>query len=218
MKSHVTNGLATLLAAGALAISLAGPTAAPAAAQTQSLPDGPVLKSDLPDLIPTTIGYIVVSGPVQWGQTGELGPSQVESTLVGRNRDLCRFRPFGYRTFNKGGGNAGAFVVKTFVNNTLAHTHNVPGGLKSKRFIDWHQYGLDLKEGMNVIKVVFDANKQVAEADESNSYIVKVNVKADCNNDGKIGGVAIPGNPKLTPGKTSPDPRPSGILRVKPAQ
>ncbi len=218
MTPTFTRGLASLLAASALTLSLAGPTAAPAFAQVQPLPGGAVLTSDLPDLIPTTLGFVLVSGPVKWGQTGELTPGQAEATQVGPQKNLCRIRPVAYRTHNKGFGNAGAFVTKTYVGATLAHTHNVPGGLKSKESIDWHKFSLDLKEGMNVIKVVYDANKQVAETDENNSFFIRANVKIDCDGDGKIGGIAIPGGGfKQAPGKPDPDPRPTRRLQLKPA-
>jgi len=218
MTPTFTRGLAALLAASAFTLTLAGPMATSTVAQVHTPPGGPVLTSHLPDLIPTTLGYVLVSGFVKWGQTGVLEPHQAEATQVGPQRDLCRIRPVAYRTHNKGDGDATAFVTKTFVGNTLAHTHNVPGGLKSKQSIDWHQYSLDLKEGMNVIKVVYDANKQVAETDESNSFIIKANVKIDCDGDGRIGGIAVPGGGlKQAPGKPDPDPRPTRGLQLKPA-
>jgi hypothetical protein len=178
-----------------------------------------VLTSHLPDLIPTTLGYVLMDGFVKWGQTGVLDkPHHAEATQVGPQKNLCRIRPVAYRTHNKGDGDATAFVTKTYVGATLVHTHNVPGGLKSKQSIDWHQYSLDLKEGMNVIKVVYDANKQVAETDESNTFIIKANVKIDCDGDGRIGGIAVPGGGlKQAPGKPDPDPRPTRRLQLKPA-
>src|SRR3546814_19379436 len=121
------------------------------------------------------------SSPVAWGNTVDLLPVQADAVQVGPQKNLCRFHPAAYRSFNKGDGDAGAFVTKTYVGGTLAHTHNVPGGLAAKQGIDWHQFTIDLKEGMNVIRVVFDANKQVAETDENNSYQIRVNVKIACD-------------------------------------
>ncbi|MGF1631193.1 MAG: CARDB domain-containing protein [Kiloniellaceae bacterium] len=220
MKQSLNRGLAALLAATALTVSLA---ADPAAAQVQPRPQGPagstVLTSHLPDIIPTSLGFVMKSGPVSWGATVVLdNPAQADATRVGPQKDLCRFYPAAYRTHNKGDGDAGAFVTKTYVGATLVETHNVPGGLAAKTGIDWHKFTVDLKEGMNVIRVVFDANKQVAETDENNTYSIRVNVKIDCDGDGKIGGVATPvGGLKKAPGTADPDPVQPRSLRLKPA-
>ena len=216
MHSPVVNRLAAVAAVTALSLAVAAQSAG---AQVQPRPQGPagtVLAADLPDLIPTTLGFVMKSGPVAWGATEVLdNPAQADATQVGAQNNLCRFFPAAYRTFNKGDGNAGAFVTKTYREGTLVHTHNVPGGLASKQMIDWHKFTLDLKEGMNVIRVVFDANKQVAETDESNTYSIRVNVKLDCDGDGKIAGVV--GGLKQAPGQPDPDPVPPRSLRLKPA-
>ena len=219
MIPSVSRGLAALLAASALTASLAGLTAVPSAAQVDPPAGGTVLTSQLPDLVPTSLGFVLFDRHVKWGQTGVLDkPHHAEATQVGPQGNLCRIRPVAYKTYNQGFGNAGPFVTKTFVGNTLAHTHNMPGGLKAKEGITWHQYSLDLKEGMNVINVVFDANKQVAETDENNSFIIKANVKLDCDGDGKIGGVAVSGGGlKQAPGQSGADPRPTRSLQLKPA-
>ena len=77
---------------------------------------------------------------------------------------------------------------------------------------------VDLKEGKNTIRVIFDANKQVAESNENNTYSIKVIVKIDCNGDGKIGGVAVNpnGGLKATPGQGDPAPaKPHRSLRPR---
>src|SRR3546814_16200065 len=72
---------------------------------------------------------------------------------------------------------------------------------------------------MNVIRVVFDANKQVAETDENNSYQIRVNVKIDCNGDGKVAGVANPaGGLTQAPAKPDPDPAQPRSLRLTPVR
>jgi hypothetical protein len=212
MSKISTRGSASLLAAATLCLSLsAGAAAGP------TLPGGPVLTSHLPDLIPTTLGFVLMDGFVKWGQSGELKPYQAEATEVGPNRDLCRIRPVAYRTHNKGDGDAGAFVTKTYVGASLAHTHNVPGGLDAHESINWHQYSLDLKEGMNTIRVVYDANKQVAETDEQNSFVIHANVKIDCDGDGYIAGKPVSGGFKAQPRKPRPDPDPKPRqLRLRP--
>jgi hypothetical protein len=58
-----------------------------------------------------------------------------------------------------------------------------------------------------MIKVVFDANKQVSESDEKNGYWIRVNVQIDCNGDGKagIGGFKAPDK----------QPQPGATLKLK---
>ena len=212
--------LATVAAAGALTLTLA---AGSADAQVQPRPAGPagstVLTSHLPDLIPSTLGFFTPFDYIGWGQTGVLdNPANVDATQVGPQKNLCRLEPVAYRTVNKGDGDAGAFVTKTYVGGTLAHTHNVPGGLAAKDNIDWHQFAITVQEGMNVIRVVYDANKQVAETDENNTFQVRINVKVDCDGDGKVGGGASPVKSlKQAPVQPDPDPAPTRKLRLKPA-
>jgi hypothetical protein len=212
MKSFLNRGLAGLAAATALSLTLS--------VQAQTLPQAGngALSGPLPDIIATTIGLSMKSGIVAWGGTAVLdNPASADATQVGPQHNLCRFFPAAYRTFNKGNGNAGAFVNKVYRDGTLVHTQNVPGGLAAKTMIDWHKFTIDLKEGMNVVRVVFDANKQVSETDESNTYAVRVNVKIDCNGDGKIGGVpAHNGGLKAAPGQPDPDPATPRSLKIKP--
>lgn len=220
MRSPMTHQL--LAGAAAAAVLTLALGAQSAGAQVQQRPAGPaggtVLTTELPDLMATNLGFSVTDF-VAWGSTGVIDqPNLAQATQVGPNKDLCRFPQAAYRTFNKGNGNAGAFTTKTFVGGTLANTHNVPGGLASKDFIDWHTFPINLAEGMNVIRVIFDANKQVAETDESNTFQVRINVKVDCDGDGKIAGVASPVKGlKQAPVKPDPDPAPARTLRLKPA-
>ncbi|MEQ8357247.1 MAG: CARDB domain-containing protein [Kiloniellaceae bacterium] len=218
MKTAFHRSSKLALAATALTLGLGLQTAA---AQIQPLPQGPaetILNGPLPDIIPTTIGLVMKTGPVAWGGTQVLDhPLHADATQVGPQKNMCRFFPVAYRTHNKGTGNAGAFVTKTYRDGTLVQSHNVPGGLPAKSGIDWHKFTIDLKEGMNVIRVVFDANKQVAETDEQNTYSIRVSVKIDCNGDGKIGGVAGPqGGFKQAPVEHGPDPVKPRRLRLKP--
>jgi hypothetical protein len=220
MRSSLSHRLlAGAAAAAVLSVALG---AGGAGAQVQQRPAGPagstVLTSHLPDLMPTNLGFLVADF-VAWGSTGVIDkPHLVGATQVGPNKNLCHFPQAAYRTFNKGDGDAGAFVTKTHVGGALANTHNVPGGLASKDFIDWHKFPINLAEGMNVIRVIFDTNKQVSETDENNTFQVRINVKVDCDGDGKVGGVANPaGGLKQAPGKPDPDPAPTRTLRLKPA-
>jgi hypothetical protein len=157
------------------------------------------LVAGLPDIIPTSLGFIMKSGPVKWGASVTIdNPAAADAARQGPQRNLCSFSPAAYRTHNKGPVAAGAFVTKVYRDNALVHTHNVPGGLPAKSGIDWHKFALQLHEGLNVVKVVFDADKQVGESDEKNGYSIRVNVRIDCDGDGKagIGGLKAPdGNP-----------------------
>jgi CARDB len=149
---------------------------------------GAAVVAGLPDIIPTTLGFILKSGPVQWGTNTRIdNPAQADATKQGPQRNLCSFSPAAYRTHNKGPVAAGPFVTKVYRDNALVHTHNVPGGLPAKGGIDWHQFPIQLHEGVNVIKVRFDADKQVSEGNERNDYAIRVNVLIDCNGDGKTG-------------------------------
>ncbi|MFM9845300.1 MAG: CARDB domain-containing protein [Dongiaceae bacterium] len=162
----------------------------------------------LPDIIPTTLGFVLKSGPLKWGGSSTISnPAMADATMQGPQRNLCSFSPAAYRTFNKGAFAAGPFVTKVYRDNTLVHTHNVPGGLAAKDSIDWHQFGIQLHEGQNMIKVQFDANKQVSESDEKNGYWIRVNVQIDCNGDGKagIGGFKAPDK----------QPQPGTTLKLK---
>ncbi len=205
------------LAATAVALFFALPNGAEAQI-AQTAPQGPGgLTAALPDIVGTTLGFVMKSGPVPWGATVELKPHQADATQVGPKKDLCRFFPGAYRTHNKGGGNAGAFVNKVYRGSTLIHTHNVPGGLPAFSGLDWHKFTVDLKEGMNTIRVVFDANKQVSETNEANSFAIKVKVSIDCNGDGKIGGVAVPHKTfKTKPSQHKPDTAKPRKLRLQP--
>jgi CARDB len=167
-----------------------------------------VIVAGLPDIIPTTLGFVLKSGPLKWGSTKTIkNPALADATMQGPQHNLCSFSPAAYRTFNKGAFAAGPFVTKVYRDNTLVHTHNVPAGLASKDYIDWHQFGIQLHEGQNMIKVVFDANKQVSESDEKNGYWIRVNVQIDCNGDGKagIGGFKAPDK----------QPQPGTTLKLK---
>jgi len=148
-----------------------------------------------------------VKGAVAMAHRGN--PAQADAIKQGPQHNLCSFSPAAYRTFNRGPVAAGPFVTKVYRDNALVHTHNVPAGLASKDYIDWHQFGIQLHEGQNVIKVVFDAGKQVSESDEKNAFSIRVNVKIDCNGDGKtgIGGLKTP--------EAKPEPRTQ--LKLQPA-
>jgi len=217
MKPFTNRSFAAVVAVTALSLSLAAlPGAAGAQVQHQS-PGG--LTGALPDLMPTTLGLVLKNGgPTPWGGTKVIDkPTQIDGTQAGPQHNLCHVDLAAYRTFNKGDGDAAGFVTKTYRDGALAHSHNVPAGLASKDFIDWHPFQIDLKEGMNVIRVVFDANKQVAETDENNTYAIRVEVKLDCNGDGKIGGVAVPGGGlKAAPGRPDRDPVKPRNLRLAP--
>lgn len=147
--------------------------------QTQTLVAG------LPDLIATTIGLVVGSGPVGWGGTVVIDqPQQVDKVKAGPGKQFCVIAPTAFRTHNKGKFAASAFVNRVYREGTVVHTQPV-AALAANSFIDFAPFDLMVHEGMNVIRVVIDAGKQVSESDEGNTFPVKLNVKLDCNGDGK---------------------------------
>ncbi len=183
-------------------------TQAPAQDDGADVVQAGVVVAGLPDIIPTTLGFVLKSGPLKWGSSKTISnPAMADATMQGPQHDLCSFSPAAYRTFNKGSFAAGPFVTKVYRDNTLVHTHNVPAGLAAKDSIDWHQFGIQLHEGQNMIKVLFDANKQVSESDEKNGFWIRVNVQIDCNGDGKagIGGFKAPDK----------QPQPGTTLKLK---
>lgn len=180
---------------------------------------GPVagrnLVAGLPDIIPTTLGFIMKNQIVPWGQTVTIdNPALSKAIRQGPQRNLCHFWPAAYRTHNKGPVAAGSFVTKVYRGSSIMHTHNVPGGLPAQSGINWHKFSVQLHEGLNVIRVVFDANKQVAESDEKNTYAIRVKVLIDCDGDGQagsIGGIKAPVK-KL---RNAPAGRPKALDRSK---
>ena len=90
------------------------------------------------------------------------------------------------------------------------------GYLAAGQWRPFETWQMDLKEGMNTVRVVMDANKQVAESNENNTFGGKINVKLDCDGDGFIAGKPVSGGLKKTPGKPDPDPTSPRTLKVKP--
>ena len=211
MKPRIAGAAAAVVTALCLAL----PGGANAEFPQSGAPTG--MASGLPDIIPTTLGFWVNGGgPTGWGGSTTIdNPAVVDAVQMGPQNNMCRFSFAAYRTHNKGDAAAGAFVNKVYRDGVLIHTQNVPGGLPAKSGIDWNKFRIDLKEGMNTIKVDFDANKQVAESDEQNAYSIRVNVKIDCDGDGSINGV---GGFQAKPERPGPggDPVRSRKLRVMP--
>ena len=168
------------------------------------------LAAALPDIIPTPLGFVMKGGPVAWGQSVVLDkPDAADAIRQGPQQNLCRFQPAAYRTYNKGQGNAGSFVTKVYRDSHLIETQTVPEGLPAKSFVDWHQFPILLHEGLNLVRVVFDAQKQVTESDEQNTYMIRVTVKIDCDGDGTAGGPSH-GINGLTAPMEKPQARPEG--------
>jgi hypothetical protein len=147
--------------------------------QTQALVAG------LPDLIATSIGLVSGAGPAPWGSTVVIDqPQQVQKMKVGPGKQYCLVSPTAFRTHNKGKFAAGAFVNRVYREADVVHTQPIPA-LAANSFIDFAPFALQVHEGLNIIRVAIDEDKQVSESDEKNTFAVKLDVKLDCNGDGK---------------------------------
>lgn len=140
------------------------------------------------------------------------------ATQVGPKKDMCRFVQMDYQPGNQGNSDAGASVAKVYRGGTVVHTENFAAGYLAanswRPFVKWQ---MDLKEGMNSVRVVMDANKQVAESNENNTFSSRLNVQFDCDGDGYINGKPVAGSFKVKPGKPDPDPDPKPRkLKVQP--
>ncbi len=135
----------------------------------------------------------------------------VQATRVGPKKNMCRFKQMDLQPKNAGLAEHGAFLTKVYRDNILVHTEGfAPGAIPANSQVNFRKWTIDLKEGINTVKVSMDANKQVAEAKESNNnYAVKFNVKLDCNGDGHIGPVSRTKHKaiKKVPTLEKPEPR-----------
>lgn len=144
------------------------------------------LAAGLPDLTVTTIGLVAGAGPLAWGTTHVIDqPRQVKKTKAGPGNQFCVIAPVAFRTHNKGAFAAGPFVNRVYREGTVVHTQPV-AALAANSFVDFQPFDLLVHEGLNIIRVVIDAGKQVSETDESNTFAVKLNVRLDCNGDGRL--------------------------------
>lgn len=213
MKTQMKRSIAGFAAISVLSVSLAA-LAGGAAAQVQQRALGGVTPG-LPD-ITTSGGYI---GNKKWTDGGvvvldDIGP--VIATQVGPKKDMCRFVQMDYQPGNTGLTDAGASVAKVYRGNTLVNTDNFAAGyLAAGQWRPFETWQMDLKEGMNAVRLVMDVNKQVAESNESNTFGSRINVKLDCDGDGYIAGKPVGGSFKVKPGQPDPDPKPRK-LRLQP--
>ena len=172
--------------------------------QVQAAPQLGGLTSGLkPDIMGTTLGFLL-GGNNPWGSTIVIDkPPLAAATGVGAGKNLCRFAQAGYRPFNKGDVATGPFKNRVYrgsqtVNQSL---HN----LGPKQTDGWHVFPLELPSGLSVIRVVMDADKQVDESDEDNTFSVRVNVLLDCGGQTRL--------------RVAPDqPQPAPPQRVAPLQ
>lgn len=213
MKTQMKRSIAGFAAVSVLSVSLAA-LAGSAVAQVQQRGAGS-LTVGLPD-ITTSGGYI---GSKKWTDGGlvvldDMGP--VIATQAGPNNDMCRFVQMDYQPGNMGQADAGASLAKVYRDGAVVHIDNFGlGYLAAGQWRPFKTWQMDLKEGMNTVKLVMDANKQVAESNESNTFGSKINVKLDCDGDGFIAGKPVGGSIKVKPGQPDPDPKPRK-LRLKP--
>ena len=137
-----------------------------------------------PDLMATPLGMSLAGGKQPWGSTLVIdNPAHAAEIGVGSKGNLCRFSPARFRPFNKGTEASGPFKVAVRRGGKLVHQAafelDPQSGLPGNS--GWHEFDLDLKQGKNVIKVVLDKDKAVAESDEKNNvYTLTVKVNFPC--------------------------------------
>ena len=218
MRSSLSHRL--LAGAAAAAVLTLALGAGGAGAQVQQRPAGPagVLTNGLADLR-VSAGFFEGQSWLAGGVLVVNNAAVADATQVGPKKNLCRFNQFDYQPSNGGNGDAGPSVSKVFRSGTLIHSHAFAAGdLPANTNTNFQIFDLELEEGMNTLRVVMDANKQVPESNENNTFVAKINVKVDCDGDGKVGGVASPVKGlKQAPVKPDPDPAPTRKLRLKPA-
>ncbi|NIA72439.1 hypothetical protein HBA54_28010 [Pelagibius litoralis] len=212
-----------LAAAAAITLALAASNAGASGFQLQPIfTDPPAsgpggLADGLPDI---TIGVGYIDGK-KWTDGGvivldSMGP--VIATRAGPQQNMCRFNQFDYQPGNQGTVNATGSTALIYRDNIPVKSDGFPNGyLFAGGWTPFKKWEAELKEGMNTIKVVMDANKQVSESNEgNNSFVAKLNVQLDCDGDGKINGI---GGFKVEPSKPGPGSDPatkSRKLRLKP--
>ncbi|WP_193367181.1 hypothetical protein [Pelagibius marinus] len=148
-------------------------------AQIPALPRAGLTSGLKADIMGTTLGFVLAGGPNPWGSTVVIDkPQLAAATGVGPDRNLCRFTQAGYRPFNKGDVQSGPFKNRVYRGSATIDqsAHN----LAPKQTDGWRSFTLDLPSGLSVIRVVMDADKQVDESDEDNTFAIRVNVKLDC--------------------------------------
>lgn len=174
-------------AAAALALSFVLPGVA--SVQAGNTPQGiGGVSVGKPD-ITAAVGYV---GLKKWTDGGTVTldhAGSVQFTQAGPQNNMCRFKQMDLQPKNAGPVDHGAFVTKVYRDGALVHTEAfAPASVPVGYLTNFRKWRIDLKEGMNTVKVFMDADKEVAEMKESNNnYTVRFNVKFDCNGDGHIG-------------------------------
>jgi len=165
----------------------------------------------MPDIMATTLGFVLAGSPHPWGSTITVDlPHHASATRAGPNRNLCLFDQAAYRAFNKGYVATGPFVSKVTRNNLALHATGMTLGPQANQ---WVVFGIALPEGASTLKVRLDALNQVGESDESNNTPqVTVIVKLDCDGDGRIAGQS----PLAIPAPAARLERPKPSLRLEP--
>ena len=174
-------------AAAALALSFVLPGVA--SVQAGNTPQGiGGVSVGKPD-ITAAVGYV---GLKKWTDGGTVTldhAGSVQFTQAGPQNNMCRFKQMDLQPKNAGPADHGAFVTKVYRDGALVHTEAfAPASVPVGYLTNFRKWRIDLKEGMNTVKVFMDADKQVAEMKESNNnYTVRFNVQLDCDGDGHVG-------------------------------
>ena len=168
-----------------------------AAPSARPSPKAGTLVAGLPDLMATTLGFVIGGAPHPWGSMITIDkPYLAAQTRSGPRANMCRFAASGYRAFNKGAFAAGPSTATVLRAGVPVASHNVVLGPQAW---EWKVFDLLLAEGANPVRVHLDDFDQVPEGDETNNeYQVTVLVKIDCDGDGQVAGLplsAVPVSP-----------------------
>jgi hypothetical protein len=162
---------------------------------TRPSPAARELVAGLPDLMATTLGFVIAGSPHPWGSLITIDqPHLVAQVRSGPQANLCRFTATGYRVFNKGAFAAGPSTATVLRAGVPVASHVVA---LAPQAWEWKVFDLLLAEGANPVRVRLDDFDQVHEGDESNNeYQVQVLVKLDCDGDGKVAGLPLSAAPQ----------------------
>lgn len=206
-KSRILAGAAAAAAIG-LSLTLAGT----AGAQVQQR-GSTVLTPGLPD-ITVSVGYIDGKDWTSGGVVVLDNMGAVIATRVGPKKNMCRFIQMDYQPGNQGvTGAASPSQAKVYRGSTVVNTDNFAGGyFGAGSWRPFEKWQMDLAEGKTKVRVIVDVNKQVAESNENNTFGSTIDVKLDCDGDGKIAGVPV----RSGGFKQSPDKREPGLIKLQP--
>jgi hypothetical protein len=185
-KSRILAGAAAAATIG-LSLALAGAAGAQVPQHGST-----VLTPGLPD-ITVSVGYIDGKDWTKGGVVVLDNMGFVIATQVGPKKNMCRFKQMDYQPGNQGVTDAASpSQAKVYRGSTVVNTDNFAAGyFGAGSWRPFEKWQMDLPEGKTKVRVVVDVNKQVAESNENNTFGSTIDVKLDCDGDGKIAGKPV---------------------------